>query len=235
MNRQMRVTARLEKGAGVAIVGHDQRSGGYEGMKRAALAGALAALLVVQAGAVLAQAGCPTAADLARGIRIDFADGSFETFRDPGTGLVTVEGQDIEGYGYTMELGQGLHLVSYANMVDGVVDQGSRIDYDYGVALPDLPVPVAGGRWASPVVVRDMTGTRSEPQNHVWSEVTVIDIGGCSYDMIEALIAYKTDDGYRENVHYLPELGIGYLLWSESDTAAAFPIEAVRISVVSKK
>lgn len=208
-------------------------------MKRALangfLAGAGAALLAFQAGAALAQGACPTADDLARGIRIDFADGSFETFRDPGIGLVTVEGEDSEGYGYMMELGKGLHLVSYANMVDGTVDFGSRLDYDYGVALQDLPEPVAGGRWASAVTVRDVSGTRSEPQNHVWSDVTVIDIGGCSYDMIEALIAYKTGDGYRESVHYLPALGIGYLYWNESDTMEAFPVEAVRISVVSKK
>jgi hypothetical protein len=204
-------------------------------MNKAALTGIAVAVLAVQAGAVLAQAGCPTAADLARGIRIDFADGSYETFRDAGAGLITVDGLDADGYGYFMELGRGLHLVTYANATDGTVDPTSQIDYDYGIALQDLPLPQAGGRWSSPVTVRDSYGTRSEPQTHDWGPTTVIDIGGCSYDMIEAVISYKTDDGYRESVEFLPALGIGYLVWNESATMERFPVGPVRISLAGKK
>jgi hypothetical protein len=197
--------------------------------------GAVSALLVVEAGAALAQAGCPTAADLARGITLDFADGSFETFRDPGTGLVTVDGTDADGYGYIMELGRGIHLVSYANATNGIADADSRIDYDYGIGVMDLPLPEAGGRWASAVTVSDSFGDRSEPQTHVWGQTSVVDIGGCSYDAIEALIAYKTGDGYRESVEYIPALGIGYLVWNESDTMDRYPVRPVRISAASKK
>ncbi len=198
---------------------------------------AVAAGLVValQAGVAFAQAGCPTSADLARGIRIEFADGSYETYRDAGSGVVFVEGQDVEGYGYQMELGQGIHLLTYANVTSGAVDTMSRISYDYGRAAGELPLPEAGGRWSSAVTVTDQYGERSEPQTHEWGQITTVDIGGCSYDMIEALIGYKTGDGYRESVEFLPALGLGYLVWNESDTMERNPVRPVSIRVAGKK
>ncbi len=202
---------------------------------KAMTVGAAVIWLALQAGMAMAQAGCPTAADLARGIRIDFADGSFETYRDTGAGVVVVDGADPEGFGYQMELGHGIHLLSYVNVNDGVVDDTSRISYDYGRAVGELPLPEAGGRWSSPVTVNDQYGPRSEPQTHQWSQISTVDIGGCSYDMIEAIIGYKTGDGYRESVEYLPELGLGYLLWNESDTMARNPVRPVSIRVAGKK
>lgn len=198
-------------------------------------AGAAGLVVALQAGVALAQAGCPTAADLARGIRVDFADGSYEVYRDAGAGVVVVQGEDVEGYGYQMELGQGIHLLTYANVMDGAVDATSQISYDYGRAASELPLPEAGGRWSSAVTVNDQYGERSEPQTHQWSQVATVDIGGCSYDMIEALIGYKTGDGYRESVEYLPALGLGYLVWNESDTMERNPVRPVSIRVAGKK
>jgi len=202
---------------------------------RATSVGVMAVCVALGPGAVLAQAACPTAQDLARGIRIDFADGSSETFRDQGAGVVTVQGVDVEGFGYVMELGKGIHLLSYAPMTDGVIDEGARLDYDYGLAIADMPVPEPGGRWSTSVTVTDSMGPRSEPQSHAWGTLGSVDIGGCRYDMIEALIAYKTADNYVESVLYLPALGIGYLLWNESSQTERFPVEAVAISVARKK
>jgi hypothetical protein len=84
------------------------------------------------------------------------------------------------------------------------------------------------------VTVTDQFGTRSEPQTHAWSEVLVVDIGGCLYDMIEAVISYKTGDGYRESVEYLPALGFGYLVWNESVGVERVPVRPVSIRVASK-
>jgi hypothetical protein len=204
-------------------------------MMRAAVMGAVSALLVVEAGAALAQAGCPTAADLARGIVLEFADGSVETFRNSGPELISVEGIDADGFGYLMELVKGLHLLSYANTENGVVDSNSRVVYDYGVDLAVLPLPEPGGRWASGVTATDVYDSWSEPQSHVWGQMSTVDIGGCSYDMIEALISYKTGDGYTESVEFLPQLGLGYLVWNESDNMDRYPIRPVRIAVASKK
>lgn len=194
--------------------------------------------LAVQAGAALAQAGCPTAEDMRRGIRVDFADGSHEVFRTQASAAggveIIVDGLDAEGFGYQMELGQGVHLLAYRGMTDGAADIGSEIAYDYGLLPGDLPVPVAEGQWSSQVTVTDQFGVRSEPQSHVWSGATTVDIGGCTYDMIETVIAYKTDDGYREGVEYLPALGFGYLVWNEAAGMPRMPTRPVSISVASK-
>lgn len=202
---------------------------------KATMTGAAAIFLALQAGMAVAQAGCPTEADLARGIRIDFADGTYETYRDRGAGVVVVDGADPEGNGYQMELGHGIHLLAYVNLTDGVADDTSRISYDYGRAVDELPLPQAGGRWSSGVTVTDQYGERSEPQTHQWSQATTVDIGGCSYEMIEAVIGYKTGDGYRESVEYLPALGLGYLVWNESDTMERNPVRPVSIRVAGKK
>jgi hypothetical protein len=194
----------------------------------------LAATLGCLAGMAAAQARCPTGDDLARGIRVDFSDGSHEVFRDPGMGIVVVDGVDANGYGYRMELVHGLHLLSYVNVTGGVVDDQSAIAYDYGVGASDLPVPVAGGRWSTGVWVNDPLGRRSEPQSHVWGEVGVVDIGGCTYEMLEAVIMYKTGDGYRESLEYIPELGFGYLVWNESQVMEAVPVRAVSVTAVKK-
>jgi hypothetical protein len=203
-------------------------------MKRSAIIVAAAALIVVQAGVVLAQGRCPDSNDLARGIRVDFADGSYEVFRDLGMGIVVVDGVDQEGFGYQMELVHGLHLLSYATVDGSVVDEQSRISYDYGVGASGLPVPAAGGRWASGVRVIDQFGERNEPQTHQWGEMSSVNIGGCSYLAMEVLISYKTGDGYRESVEYIPELGLGYLIWNESQTMEAVPVRPVSISVTKK-
>jgi hypothetical protein len=194
----------------------------------------LAATLVCQAGVAAAQARCPTGDDLARGIRVDFSDGSYEIFRNPGMDIVVVDGVDPNGYAYQMELVHGLHLLSYVNVAGGVVDDQSAISYDYGVGASALPVPSAGGKWSSGVSVIDGFGQRSEPQSHVWGEVTMVDIGGCTYEMIEVVISYKTGDGYREALEYIPELGFGYLVWNESQMMEAVPVTAVSIAAVKK-
>lgn len=204
-------------------------------MMRFGATGIALVLALAAAETAMAQAGCPTGADLGRGIRVEFADGSTETFRDLGGGMIMVDGVDQDGFGYQMELGHGLHLMSYANADGNVVDTQSKITYDYGLPVEALPLPTPGGRWSTPVTVLDQYGTRSEPQTHVWSQVSRVDIGGCSYDMIEAVISYKTGDGYRESVEYLPQLGMGYLVWNESDTMTRNPVRPVAIRVVSKK
>jgi hypothetical protein len=128
----------------------------------------------------LAQQTCPTAADLARGIRIEFADGSLETFRAGAPGLVLVSGAGADGATYRMELGRGLYLMLWEDWADGAPDAATRSVYDYaGRAPADLPLPGGGKVWFSPVTVTVADSPYSEAQRHSYGPRSEVDIGGC--------------------------------------------------------
>lgn len=184
---------------------------------------ALCAFLV--AGPALAQGSCPTGTDLDRGIRIEFPDGTSETYRRVGEGVVNVLGRETDGHTYTMSLGRGFHLLSW----EAQGDPGSRIAYDYGVAPESLPLPAPGTRWRTAVTVTTVDGTRQEPQTHAYGALTPVTIGGCTYRSIESIIAYATKDHYAESVIFLPDLGFGYLLWNEADGMERSPVAPVAI------
>jgi hypothetical protein len=188
------------------------------------------ALPLVLATPLVAQNACPTAADRAAGIRVAFEDGSAEVFRSgPVLAVTIVDGTDPDGSSYRMELAQGTHLLIYENVIDGRPDRSSRVTYDYGMPPAEMPVPAPGGRWQSAVTVTSSEGTDSEAQTHAYDLLDTIDIAGCVYDVISVLIAYDTPDAYIENLHYLPELDISYLVWSETEDKPREPVQAVWI------
>ena len=157
--------------------------------------------MALLAQGAFAQTACPVAGDLARGIRIDFADGGSETFRSAATpGLVDVTGRDPDGAPYTMQLGGGFHLIRWE--VPG--DASSIINYDYGLPPAQLPLPQPGATWRSEVHVTAPEGAREEPQDHRYGKTTQVTIGGCTYTAVEAVIAYATMDNYVESVTWLP-------------------------------
>jgi hypothetical protein len=187
---------------------------------------AFSALTLLAQGAV-AQTACPVAADLARGIRIDFADGGSETYRSAAVpGMVEVTGRDPDGATYRMQLGGGFHLLRWE--VPG--DTASVIDYDYGLTPDQMPLPQPGASWHTEVRVRAVDGPRDEAQDHRYGKTTQVTIGACTYTAVEAVIAYETSDNYIESVTWLPELGLGYLLWNESTDYSRNPVPAVGIS-----
>ncbi|MCC5975809.1 MAG: hypothetical protein JJT81_17410 [Rubellimicrobium sp.] len=199
---------------------------------RVAAASILASGLVLGGSAALAQAGCPTADDLARGITIAFTGGAVETYR-PGRepGVTEVIGSDGFGFDYGMRLAHGTHLLLYEELVRGRPDLETRQTYDYGMPVALMPVPEAGGRWAVDVRVTSAEGERTERQVQAYDTVTTEVIGNCSYDRIEAVIAYDTGDFYIEGIHFLPELQLGYLAWSESNGVREVDLSPVSISV----
>jgi hypothetical protein len=189
------------------------------------------ALLTLSAFPAFAQQGCPTGDDLARGIRISFEDGGTEVYRSGAPGVQEVTGTEEDGSGFRMEIAQGTHLLSWEGTNGGVADPSSLLTYDYnGVAPENLPAPRPGKSFQTAVTATDSSGPRSEPQNQTYGPLSSIAIGTCTYDMIEVTIAYATTDNYVEMLRYLPELGIGYLLWNESDSMTRQPIEATAIS-----
>ena len=192
------------------------------------------ALGMVLALPAVAQQNCPTAAELTRGIRIDFIDGSTETFRSQGGGTMVVDGREADGADYRLELAQGLHLLGYEVMVDGRPDPTATVTYDYGMAPDALPVPVPLARHTLGVTPRDSQGTWSETQTHAYGAMESVLIGGCTYDMFSAVILYDTESFYTEGLNYLPELGLGYLLWTETTDEVRVPNAAIGIRAVTK-
>ncbi len=195
---------------------------------------AIGVIVTTVAAPLAAQTTCPTAADLTRGIKVGFADGSTEIYRSVGNGVVSVKGLNAVGEKYEIDLAQGLYLLMYQAVENGVPVDGSRIEYDYGVPPTDLPLPTPGKRWQSDVSVTASDGIRNEPQVHVYDAMVTDMIGGCEYDMISVLISYETSDLYSETIHYLPALGLGYLLWNETIDQPRDPVPAVAITVMGK-
>lgn len=188
-------------------------------------------LFLLHAVPAFGQGACPVEADLDRGIRVEYDDGTTEVFRAmEAPGVVAVRGVLGDGTGYRAELGRGVHLLSYApSAADGAPDVAGRITYDYGLAAMALPVPRPGERFDTPVIVTDAYGSRDEAQSQAYGPEEVLAIGGCSYGMVPVIIAYDTDSAYTEALRYLPELGISLLNWQENAAQPRRTIEPVTI------
>jgi hypothetical protein len=187
--------------------------------------------LLLLAGPAFGQVACPVAADLARGIRVDYDDGTSEVFRATGApGVVAVRGTFDDGSGYQLELGQGMHLLSYTPLLgDGSLDAVGRVSYDYGRATLELPVVTPERRFDTPVRVTDQYGLRDEAQSQAYGAEEVLAIAGCSYRAVPVLIAYDTFNEYVEALRFLPDLGISLLNWQESTDQDRRVIEPVAI------
>jgi hypothetical protein len=190
-------------------------------------------LFAAAPGALMAQAACPTAADLDRGIRVTFEDGGTETYRNSSLAVVAVTGRDPDGLGFEMDLARGIHLLYWEGTNNGQLEGAPNL-YDYGLAPADLPLPVAGKGWSSDVTVTGPDGARAEPQTHRYGPLSSIAIGDCQYDMMELTISYATPDNYVEMLRWLPELGIAYLVWNEADGMDRFVAEATQIMRAGK-
>ncbi len=190
------------------------------------------AFVIVFAPTVAAAQDCPTANDLARGIRVDRSGGYTEVFRAGGQGIIAVEGFIDRKLEYNLELAGGFQLLSYSGNVgeSPVADDG--LTYDYGVPDADLPGPVANGRWQSAVTLTGVNGAYSEPQLYAYGPLEQISIGDCSYATILVTIAYQNDVNYIETVQFLPDLGISILVRQGDDNTEPTEFTIQRIGVV---
>ncbi|SHI87924.1 hypothetical protein [Wenxinia saemankumensis] len=192
-----------------------------------------AALCLVLAAPLAAQSpGCVTAADLAGGIRVEYGDGTAEIYSRRDGAVVHVRGMVDDVPSYEFEIAHGTHLLSYRNIVDGAVDPASRQDYEYGIPPEEMPVPAPGGRWQASVTVTSAEGDRQEAQSQVYDAAGTVSVGACTYATLPAIIAYDTADAYMEGIRVLPELGIGYMLWNETDGVRSETVRVVSISAV---
>lgn len=173
----------------------------------------------------LVLATCPVPGDLAQGITVVFDDGGRETFREVRPGIVAVYGQDPDGSGYVMTLAQGFHLLETRDLDD----LEGALTYDYGMAETALPVPRPGESRTLAARVTDANGTYDENQVQSYGKALPTDIGTCHYRAFEGLINYASGDNYVESILYLPELGFGFLQWSQSDVDGRNPMTAISI------
>ena len=170
--------------------------------------------------AALPALACPTAEDLATGIRLTQADGSVETFRRVSPAVVEQRTRYTDGYEALNLFGQGLHLMQLADLEeDGTISNILR--FAYGVEAAEMPVPTAGGSWQVEVGVIEGFSTSREVQSQSYGAATEVTIGDCTYDAIPVTIDYLGDEtDYSEEITYLPSLGFGYLTrWEEPGTA----------------
>ncbi len=158
-------------------------------------------------------ADCPTAVDLPTGVKATLSDGSTEEYRTVRTGLVELIARYDDGYDARNLLGQGVYVIELADLEDGQIVPESRITSSYPMSADAMPLPQPGARWSVAVGMRNADGFFKEKQTHSWGEITQVSYQGCTYDMIPGEFLY-TGDGYsyREDIHYLPELGVGLLV-----------------------
>jgi hypothetical protein len=192
----------------------------------AVIAGLITLTWVAEAAA---QDKCPGPQDRGRPIAVQFESGLVEVHRTENGLVWTIEAFEAGEQLYVLEVAHGTHLLSYVEMAGGTPIDGSRVSYDYGLSVPDMPVPSPAGRWQVDVRVTDSSGVFPEGQMQAYGAITDLTIGACSYQMIPVLIAYDTDDLYVEQINYLPELGIGYLVDSQTATDPGGPIPASAI------
>lgn len=185
------------------------------------------------AGPMVAQSQdrCPGPRDRGQPIAVRFESGLMEVHSTKDGQTFSIEAFEAGQPIYRLEVAHGTHLLSYVEVYDGQADEGTRVTYDYGIPVARMPVPAPGARWQSGVRVTDNDGTATEAQVQAYGVMTDVTIGTCRYDMIPVLIAYDSADLYVEQINYLPELGIGYLVDSQTETDPGGPIPASAIWV----
>jgi len=157
----------------------------------------------------LAAASCPGSGAVEGGIKVTLSDGSVETFKSIGPGLVENYTDVGTSEGNYHVLARGIYLRATSLINDGVVDGSSRITYNFPLPDDQMPLPVAGGRWDVKVGVFEAGEVSSEIQAITFGQPTRYTIGACSYDMIPVVTTFDPgEDWIEETLYYMPELEI---------------------------
>jgi hypothetical protein len=178
-------------------------------------------LCLVGAGA---QAACVTGADMERGVRVAFSDGTGAVLRSVGAGMVEVDEALTYEPGAVMRsrLAQGLWELEIFDVgADGRRLAGGAMRWMYPVKPEALPVPVAGLRWkgwATP----EMEGgpvLRSDELDIRVAEAEPLVVGTCDYPALAVAIRVEraTEGRVDLELRYLPELGVALRLGREAD------------------
>lgn len=179
----------------------------------------------------LAQAACPTAADMAQGVRFTSATGEVEDFRLLPSGLVESTYSQDGANAARAILARGIYLVESVSLTEGQPDPGTRSTFSF----PDpanMPDPVPGGTWT--VTVATFNGGNFGRENQIYSfgTPTRLTWQACGYDMMPITIQYpdENDAQRRDVLHYLPELGLSYLAeFHDKDMADVYTYSSLEV------
>jgi len=152
----------------------------------------------------LALADCPTAADLAGGIRLIREDGTGEVFSTEHEGIVKVE-RTGPATSATTWLALGLYPVEWENATQGYVTA------DYGVALADMRLPEPGATWSPQETITIAEAEISAQPLYRFGDEVAVAIGDCTYQAIPVELSFADNPDARDTLAFLPELGFAYL------------------------
>ncbi|MEL7463285.1 MAG: hypothetical protein AAFN79_04425 [Pseudomonadota bacterium] len=181
----------------------------------------LAALIALAATPALAA--CPTSADLADGVYVDFSDGTYvryQTIQEDVVGEATITPGGEEDF-FSGRY-RGVFLMIDAGLKDNRPDRESLISFQPAKGEPDWPIVSPTMNWSGTVITQNAEGgfiNRFEMSAAVTGQDRV-SISGCDYDVdiVKIEEVYENGDGASE-LHYIREIGIGYV-------AAAGPVGA---------
>lgn len=160
-----------------------------------------------------AQTTCPTAADMANGVRFHIVGGDSETFRQLPNSIVQAHYRLSPGETIRTLLAKGIYLLEVIEFENGKALFNTRTTYAFPLEPTDMPAPNPGNGWSTTVARLDKGELGQEVQVYNFGQVTTHTYGACSYRMMPIEIQYpeEKDSKRREVLHYLPELGLSYL------------------------
>lgn len=185
----------------------------------------------------VAMAECPTAADMARGVEVTFANGDVTVMRDLGAGMIEVEeyySWHDEGRRYFAYL--GIYVTDEGPLTwDGTAGDGATVRTYYPVDVLEMPVPTADAPDWTGVLRRDIGEDLAETPEYVvkFGAMDPVVIGGCTYEAVAVGESLRpgAEDQKDQYSWYLPELGTGFIMgWTigrELQTTDAIAIRAV--------
>ena len=187
-----------------------------------------------------ARAGCPTAADMAGGVEVTFANGDVTLMRDVGAGMVEV----VEHYSWHPErrhyfAWRGLYVTDDGPLLPGAeAPPEARVRTLYPVPVTEMPVPAADAPDWNGQLRRDLgTGETETPDYHLrFAAMAPVTISGCSYDAVAVgeSLGPGTPEQKDQYSWYLPALGTGFILgWTIG--GELFQTEAVAIRALDRQ
>lgn len=178
---------------------------------------------------------CPLAANLdTGGVQFTEADGSVDVYR-------RLDAERLEGEYISPDFPEvsrsvlinGIFVQGFASFIDGELVVESIGQVRRAMTPAEMPVPVAGLTWSVAQVFEDATSRVEETLTiEVGAEETLL-LGDCSYTLLPVTVTIRASDGvFEEQIHYLPELGVG-LLAGFTDNTGTTTYEYVDIAVVT--
>ncbi|RII37747.1 hypothetical protein DL237_15190 [Pseudooceanicola sediminis] len=160
-----------------------------------------------------AQASCPVAGDLSRGIALHTsgaAPGYVDIYYGAAPGIVSFFAVEDGRVTYQETDAHGLYILTSLDLYDGPLNTDS---YTYPGGLAELPKPAPGVDWSA-TVRRSANGeTSTARHSYAFADPTALAIGACTYAAIPADVRVDGDDGPISHaiMYYLPELEISVL------------------------